>query len=300
MHVLIVHFNTPDLTSRLVRDFPQQTPQGRTIVIHVLDNCSTSQNLSILRANIEGLQGVTLEVSNLNIGFGAGMNVLAENHAVDATDILWLLNPDTRLRAGCLELLEAELDSGDFAIVSPLIYSGDEADSWIWYCGGSISTRDLRPRHQLYGCQLADAPHSSFETKFVSGAAPMMRASTFRTVGGFPRGYFLYWEDTHFSWKARDLGFRLGVVPSAQLWHAVGASSGSGQTRTFYYWSARNRFAFASDIGVPRRRLIVGRGGLESLRPVAKALLEREGRLSKASAAIRGTLDGLRQAHSPS
>jgi len=275
MRVLTVHFNTPELTSGLVRDFPRQTPHGRPVFIHVLDNCSTPENLRTLRANIEGLEGVTLEVSNRNVGFGEGVNALAESDVVDESDILWILNPDTRLRAGCLELLESELDSGDFAVVLPLIFSGDRADPWIWYCGGSINTRVFRVRHQLYGCHIAEAPHRPFETEFVTGAAPMMRASTYHAVGGFPRGYFLYWEDTYFSWKARNLGFRLGVVPSAHLWHAVGASSGSGQSRTYYYWAARNRFVFASDMGVPRHRLVVGRGGLESLRSVAHALLER-------------------------
>lgn len=295
MHVLVVHFNTPGLTTRLVRDFPRETPHGRTIFIHLLDNCSTPQNLGSLRANIAGLQGVTLQISNENIGFGEGMNVLAASDVVDESDILWLLNPDTRLRAGCLENLEDELDYGHFAVVSPLIFSGETADPWIWYCGGSISTRELRVRHQLYGCGLAASPHRSFETEFVTGAAPMMRASTFRAVGGFPRGYFLYWEDVHFSWKARVLGFRLGVVPAARLWHHVGASSGSDRSRTFYYWYARNRFAFARDSGIPRRRLIAGRGGFESLRFAARALLvEREERLSKGSAAIRGTIRGFR------
>jgi GT2 family glycosyltransferase len=297
MHVLTVHFNTPELTSRLVRDFPPHTPHGRAVFIHILDNCSTPQNLRTLRQNIEGLACVTLVVSDENLGFGQGMNVLARTDTICESDILWLLNPDTRLRAGCLELLEEELDSRYFAVVSPLIYSGNGADSWIWYCGGSISTRDLRVKHRFYGCELAAAPHGSFETEFITGAAPMMRTSTFRAVGGFPRNYFLYWEDTYFSWKARNLGFRLGVVPSAHLWHAVGASSGFGQSRTFYYWSARNRFTFASDIGVPLRRLITGRGGLESLRPVVKALLEREGRWSKTGAAVQGTFEGLRRPH---
>lgn len=296
MHVLTVHFNTPELTSRLVTDFPRVTPRGRAIFIHILDNCSTAENLSVLRANIEGLHGVTLEVSDKNLGFGEGVNMLARNDAVGESDILWLLNPDTQLRPGCLELLEDELVSGEFGVVSPLIVSGEWTNPWIWYGGGSVSLPELRVQHQFYGARVAEAPRHSFETEFVTGAAPMMRASTFRAVGGFRPGYFLYWEDTYFSWKARYLGFRLGVVPSAHIWHAVGASSGSGQSPTFYYWSARNRFVFAADIGVPRHRLVLGRGGLESLRPIAKALFERHDRLSKTSAAVRGTYDGLRRA----
>lgn len=295
MRVLTVHFNTPELTSRLVRNFPKETPQGRPVFIHVLDNCSTPRNLEILQSNIEGLPRVTLQRSRTNLGFGEGVNLLAKSDSIDESDVLWILNPDTRLRTGCLELLEKELDFGNFAVVSPLVYSDEAENAWIWYCGGSLDAQGCRAKHHLYGRLLGEAPHRSFETSFVTGAAPMMFASTFWAVGGFPPGYFLYWEDVYFSWKARELGFRLGVVPSAHLWHAVGASSGSGQTKVFYYWSTRNRFTFANDIEVPRRQLIVGRGGLESLRPIAKALIqEREGRFSKASAAIQGTLKGIR------
>ena len=238
---------------------------------------------------------MTLQMSRTNLGFGEGVNVLAQSDSIDEADILWILNPDTRLQTGCLQLLEQELGFGIFAVVSPLVYSDQADNAWIWYCGGSINAQGCRAEHHLYGRPLGEAPHRSFETTFVTGAAPMMFASTFYSVGGFPPGYFLYWEDVYFSWKARELGFRLGVVPSAHLWHAVGASSGSGQTKTFYYWYARNRFTFAKDLGVPRRKLLFGRGGVESVRPIAKALiLERGGRLAKARAAALGTLKGLR------
>jgi GT2 family glycosyltransferase len=294
VHILTVHFNTPELTAHLVREVPRQTPHGRAVSVHVLDNSSTKENLGRLRASIEGLPGVTLAVSDRNIGFGEGVNRLANSGDIGDSDILWILNPDTRLQAGCLEYLEAELDSANFALISPLIYSGDEENPRIWYCGGSINTRELRARHDLYGSRISEAPLRPFETEFMTGAAPMMTASVFRAVGGFPHGYFLYWEDAYFSWRARKLGLRLGVVPSARLWHAVGASSGRGLSQTFYYWAARNRFIFARDIGMSRRQLVIGRGGLESLRPVARALREKEGRLRKANAAIRGTLAGFR------
>jgi len=294
--VLIVHFNTPNITSRLIQNFPRLTSRGRSVRVHVLDNCSSQQNLCNLRAQIGNLPTVDLEVSDTNIGFGAGMNYLAGSDDINGSDILWILNSDVALTPGCLDTLEDELDSGCFAAISPLIYSGSNTDSLIWYCGGSVSTPDLRAKLDLYGRRLSESPTCSFETQFLAGTAPMMRASTFRAVGGFPADYFLYWEDVYFSWKANQLGLRLGVVPTAQLWHAIGASSGSGLSRTFYYWSARNRFTFARDLGISRHRLVLGRGGVESLRPVARAVfVEREGRLSKAGAAIKGTLDGLRQ-----
>lgn len=293
LHVLTVHYNTPELTSRLVSSFPERTPHGRIIYVHVFDNASEAENRNRLRERIDKLAGVTLELSESNIGFGEGINALVRRPEIDPSDVVWIINADTRLDPGCLQELEKELDAGNFDVLSPLIYHGDSSSPRIWFCGGSMNARGLRIRHQLFDLPIALAPSDTFETEFLTGAAPMMRASTFHAVGGFPHEYFLYCEDALFSWRARELGFRLGVVPSALLWHAVGASSGFGQSLTFYYWSTRNRFALARDIGIPRRQLIWGSGGLESLRLIAKALLEREKRRAKVYAALKGTFDGV-------
>lgn len=300
LRILTVHYNTPTLTSRLAREFPHETPRGRPIFIHVLDNGSEPENVRAVQAGLEGLPRVTLQLSDTNLGFGVGNNVLAAGDYVNEGDIFWFLNSDALPQPGCLERLEDELDRGTFDIVSPLIYSGEGSDEAIWYCGGTISTREMRVRHLMHGAPLPEAPEEPFETEFITGTSPMMRVSTFRAVGGFPSHYFLYWEDTFLCWQARHRGYRLGVVPAARVWHEVGGSSGSGRSETFYYWAARNRFVFASDIGIPRRRLVVGRGAIESLRPLAWVLLrERKGRLAKASAVVRGIAHGLRTSTSP-
>lgn len=295
LRVLIVHFNTPEMTSRLVEELPAKTAGGREVFVHLFDNGSTRANLGLLRESVASLQNLTLHASAENLGFGAGINALASSDHIGDSDIIWILNPDTRVPPGCLDFLEAELDAGYFAVISPLIFGGDDGENtWIWYCGGNLNTRAAAVEHSHQGDRVDQAPRKPFETSYITGTAPIMRVTTFRAVGGFPRDYFLYWEDAYFSWKARELGFRLGVVPSATLWHAIGASSGRIESATYFYWSTRNRFAFARDAGVPLRRLFLGRGGLETLRPIARALLVGgEGRISKTKAAIGGTISGL-------
>lgn len=299
-HVLTVHYNTPELTSNLVQCLPRQSPYGRAVYVHILDNASTPAARTFLRRNLECVPHISYEESDTNLGFGEGVNKLAASGEIAPSDVIWILNPDTRLGDGCIEKMEQELHTGNFAVISPLIYSGSDSDPQIWYCGGNVAVPYLHPHHDYSGRDVDAAPVDPFETEFITGAAPMMYASTFRAVGGFPPGYFLYWEDAYFSSRARGLGMRLGVVPSAHLWHAVGASSGCGRSRTYFYWSARNRFKYAIDIGIPRRKLILGRGGIESLRPLAAAILfEKDGRLPKVKAALRGTLDGLKLSSSP-
>lgn len=294
-HVLIVHFNTPELTLALLRDIPRTTPRGRQVFIHILDNCSTKDNIDALRRDLQSADNVTLRESASNIGFGRGMNYLAGSNSIHDSDIIWLLNSDTRLEPDCVEILERELDLGQFDMISPLIYVGVGPDASVWYCGGRFIFPEVRIEIPLYGRPLSEAPWAPFETEFVTGAAPMMRAAAFRAVGGFPPGYFLYWEDTYLSWKAQELGLRLGVIPSARIWHAVGASSGHGLSQTYYYWFARNRLTFARDLGIPKWRLFVGRGGIGTFRNMVRALGERDDRLPKIKAVARGTLDGLRR-----
>ncbi|MDX1888201.1 glycosyltransferase family 2 protein [Mycolicibacterium sp. 050158] len=292
--VLTVHYNTPELTISLVREFPRHTLGGRVVSIHILDNCSTEENRRLLQDGVAGLGHVELKFSPKNVGFGEGLNALAADQRFDPADILWFLNPDTGLQPGCIEILERAITTGEYDVVSPLIYSGRDEGQWIWFCGGYISSRALRPRHELYGAPLLDAPREPFVTEFITGAAPMMRTATFRGAGGFPRGYFLYWEDAYLCWRLRNLGCRLGVLPAARLWHAVGASSGTGQSSTFYYWFARNRFRFARDTGMSRWVLLYGAGGWETCRIIAKAMREPRERMVKMRAASSGTIAGIR------
>ena len=295
LRVLVVHYNTPAMTTRLVRSLPSESPSGRPVNVHLIDNDSTPDNLGLLRDGVAGIGHVVMVESAVNLGFGEGLNRLIASAAISDEDVLWLLNPDTEVLGSCLEALETELDRGEHAIVSPVIVSGEPASPWIWYAGGTLDVRKVRVQHELYGAQVSAVPESDppFTTEFVTGAAMMMRAGTLRSLGGFPTDYFLYWEDALLSWKVRQSGRTMAVVPAARLWHAVGASSGTGQTRTFYYWAARNRARFTRDTGGRAGSLLLGAGAAETARALARTLKERRGRGGKLVSALRGTARGL-------
>lgn len=295
LKVLIVHHNTADLTLRLLQSLPMATPRGRPVQVHVLDNASTPEQLELLRSGIEAIVNVTLLESQTNLGFGEGQNRLFAHHDVADSDLLWVLNPDIEILGDCIGELESELDRGQFTVVSPFIVTGRREAPRVWYLGGSIDIETLRIRHDHYGEPAESHAEcgSPFATQFVTGAAPMMFARSLRDVGGFPNGYFLYWEDVLLSWRLQSAGMTIAVVPTARLWHAVGASSGRGHTPTFYYWSARNRAKFASDIGLHKRQLVVGKAATETARHIARAFMEPVQRWRKVRAALRGTRDGL-------
>ncbi len=54
---------------------------------------------------------------------------------------------------------------------------------------------------------------------FASGAAMVVRAETFRRVGGFDERYFLFFEDVDLGWRLWLLGHRVRYVPGSLVYH---------------------------------------------------------------------------------
>lgn len=75
----------------------------------------------------------------------------------------------------------------------------------------------------------------------VTGAAMVVRADTFRRIGGFADSYFAYYEDLDWCWRARLAGMRFVYDPSATVCHVGGASTGGPTAERVRQLAARNR-----------------------------------------------------------
>lgn len=73
-----------------------------------------------------------------------------------------------------------------------------------------------------------------------SGGAAVLRTMAVKAVGGFPADYFMYYEDTHVSWRLRLAGWSVRYCPDAVVRHRHGASSGLGSA-FFARHTERNR-----------------------------------------------------------
>ena len=79
-------------------------------------------------------------------------------------------------------------------------------------------------------------------------------------VGLFDPELFAYSEDTDWSLRAREDGYRHYVVPASSVWHKVSAASGGESSPTALYYDLRNalvvaeRHAPLGALGTWRRR----------------------------------------------
>jgi len=256
-------------------------------------------------AEAERLAGIKLPVptkvivEQSNLGFGIGAN-----HGIDFAlgstpdSPVWLLNPDTEPSAGAPNALLQRLALNLDDVVSPLVLTGENGDERIWFRGGAVDQRTGNVVHDDYlaAYDPATVPNAR-STGFMCGAAPVFTPGAWRRLGGFREDLFLYWEDAELSLRAQDLKLRMTVIGDASVWHAVGGTSDeAGQSRNFYYYSARNRVRVMIDRG-NGASLLAPRGLTELAKFVLRPLRrERSERLQKALRAVEGYLTGAKDA----
>jgi len=182
----------------------------------------------------------------------------------------------------------------------PLIVMPSREGDLVWFRGGEVDIATGRFAHVDYGGAVAGVAADELTiTPCLTGAAPMLRAGTFRRLWGFDESLFLYWEDVDLSLRAISEGLRLGVATDLVISHDEGRTSGSsGEHSAIYYrYMARNRIVVCAKHGASVSSLLLGRGLRETFRScVILPLREKSGRLAKMRAAVRGLLGGVSHA----
>lgn len=175
-----------------------------------------------------------------NRGFAAGINEAARRAS---TDLLLLLNPDTRVRPGSLRALIDHLSaSPDVVAAGPKVIS---PDSSLQATGRTFPTAltGLFGRTSLFTKVFPDnalsrknlpsaAVDQAIDVDWVAGTCVLARTRAFREVGGFDEGFFLYWEDADLCQRLRARGGRIMYVPAAVVVHESGSSSDRARARS--------------------------------------------------------------------
>ena len=204
--VIIVTYNhknylEPCINSVLKQDYPHE--------IIVVDNCSQDGSNRLVK---ERFPNIKLIKNTKNVGYGAGNN-LGVKHAIGKYVVI--LNPDTIVEKGWLKELVKPLEKNDGLITTSkiLLYDG----SIINTCGninhftGLGFTRGLHKKTEEYN-----------KPKFVngiSGCSFSIKKSDFKQLGGFDEIFFMYCEDTDFSWRTLFKGFRILYVSTSIVRH---------------------------------------------------------------------------------
>jgi N-acetylglucosaminyl-diphospho-decaprenol L-rhamnosyltransferase len=257
--VVIVTYRTAELTVDCLRSLADERGTNDLNITAIVVDTSSDDFLFIQKAIEENEWGdwVKLNCASRNGGFAYGNNIGIQIASRDvAPDYIHLLNPDTLVRKGAIlslvQFLEARssagiagssfenLDGSDWPIAFrfPTILS--EMEEGLQF---GIASKLLR--RWVVARKMGKLPEP---TDWIPGASMMIRKAVFDSIGTLDEGYFLYFEETDFCFRAQQKGFETWYVPDSRVMHIAGQSTKvterDAKTKRLppYWFQSRRRF----------------------------------------------------------
>lgn len=285
--IVTLNWNRPADTIECLDSAAAQSYPNTELV--VVDNGSSDDSVAQIRA---AFPAAHLVETGKNLGFAGGCNRGIREALARGAEFVFLINNDTTFTPDCVEHLVAQTQ-GDVGMTIPAIYY-TSAPTTIWSLGG-IRHRWTWEKTDDTDAALKRAQHNgTLERDYVPGCGLLLRRDVLEQVGLFDETFFMYYEDMDFSWRVRAAGFRILLVPAAQMWHKVSVSSGGSNSPNERYWMARSSVLFFRKYVHGARWLIVAPYRTASaIKTVVRLLRNR--RPTAARAYLRGLRDGLHQ-----
>lgn len=235
--LVILNWNGADDTLECLASLRASTAPVHSIVV---DNGSTGDDIERIRAS--GLADALIATGS-NLGYAEGNN-RGLRHALEAQEsfeVVGVLNNDTVVEPDCFGGLAGLLDDVRCGALAPRTMYFDQPDR-VWFAGGVVDRG--WPRH-LQPNELGDPGRPLEPSDWLTGCCIVARAETWREVGLFDPRYYLIFEDSEWSARARAEGVELLVANECIIRHRVSRSFRAESTSligAFYY--VRNGLRF--------------------------------------------------------
>lgn len=132
----------------------------------------------------------------------------------------------------------------------------------IWYAGGRIDWAHATTRH----IGVDDLDHQMYDvpgaTDFVTGCCMVYDKQVVDVLGRWDEGYFMYYEDSDYSVRARKTAIEIRYEPSIKLWHKNAQSTGGSGSDFHVKMMNKSHFRFAMKHAPWRTKLHVLKNSL--------------------------------------
>ena len=208
--------------------------------IIVVDNGSSDGSVHQIKTNFPDL---TVIETGQNLGYAEGNNVGIRYALEHDAEFILLLNNDTIVAPDVLDqLANAALQNPEAGVFGATLFYMDKPDT-VWFAGAQWNAKTLKFDYP-YQDQALPANQST-ETDYACGAALFFRAEVARSIGLLDARFFLVWEESDWCLRATRAGYGCKQVPTAYVWHKVGASFAGESSPLRQYFNYRNRLLWA-------------------------------------------------------
>jgi GT2 family glycosyltransferase len=217
--IILVTYRSDEWIAECLASLRRQTHADLELV--VVDNGSPDDPAALVMAAHPHARYLRLPPGG---SFAGALNAGA---AVSTGDYLFFLNPDVALEADAIARLvsAAAANPSWGAVAAKLRFFwataflnglGNRVESVSWGTDNAIGHLDLAQFDRI-----TSVPSACF-------AAALITRTAWNTVGPVDEGFPMYYEDVEWCYRARRLGFVIGLAPDAIVYHAFGSRLATG------------------------------------------------------------------------
>ncbi len=290
---VVLNYQTAPMTLRAVAT-ALQAMDGISGEIVVVDNDSRDGSFEVLSAHAEA-QGwlknnrVRVLQSGTNGGFGAGNNFGIRAGLSDGSkpDYVYILNSDAFPAKDAIHKLIAYLENDKTAGLAGSYIHGEDGDTHLTtfrfpsILGEFEGAINFGPVSRLLRNKIVriETPPTTCTVDWLAGASILIRQNVLDEVGLFDENFFLYFEETDLSRRAKRAGHTTVFVRKSEVAHVGSASTGMKTwdrvpgywfDSRFYYYTKNHGAIYAAGATIAH----LAGGGLHWLR----CLLTRKSR----------------------
>ncbi|MHA7130009.1 glycosyltransferase family 2 protein [Algoriphagus namhaensis] len=291
--IVILNYNGAEI----LPTFLPSVIQGSVSDVWVIDNASTDDSLSILRARFPEVKLVELAE---NFGFAGGYNQGLKPLS-GQYEYYILLNSDVEVSEGWDQALVSWMeDRPNYAAVQPKILSWQDKSKFDYAgAGGGFLDHFGYPycRGRIWNTIETDLGQydDSIEVDWTSGACMGIRAAVFEKLGGFDSSFFAHMEEIDLCWRIRHTGHKLGYHGSVVVYHLGGATLSRSSPNKLYLNIRNSLSMLYKNKRIGFWSIYAVKGPIEGLAMIAYFL---RGQNAQGKAIYRGYRDFWKSRHS--
>lgn len=252
---IIVHYNNPEECCQFLGDFLERVEIHPIILV---DNNSTPSNLSKLKNKID-LGRIRLIESNINYGFGAGVNIGVKAAQDYNPEYLHVVNTDVILLNPYYisELIIVLKKEPEISLVGPLVYKNKRNQIQNTILPFPSLLNSLMFRFRAIKSYESDTINVSIVSA-INGVCFVVVNKHFNNVGGFTESYFMYGEEQDLAFKLHQRGYKSAFVSTSSIIH-IGANIKPEKIIDWKYYAVRaNQIRFISMYRTKFEALVIG------------------------------------------
>ena len=261
---VVLNYQTAPMTLRAV-GAALQAMEGISGEIIVVDNDSRDGSFEVLSEHAE-TQGwcknnrVRVLQSGVNGGFGAGNNFGITAGLSDGSkpDYVYILNSDAFPAKDAIVKLISHLESDKRSGLAGSYIHGEDGNTHLTtfrfpsILGEFEGAINFGPVSRLLRNNIVriETPQKTCNVDWLAGASLLIRQNVLEEVGLFDENFFLYFEETDLSRRARLAGYSTAFVRESEVAHVGSASTGMKTwDRVPDYWFDSRLYYFTKNHG---------------------------------------------------